>query len=99
MTNKIHKAGVYNEWGKLREVVIGIEDNTVVADYVPALKWETKEARADFKKHGGRKSIDVDTKRISSPAQSSIADLRSVCNGVIFYKNRAKCLPSPLPCG
>ena len=39
MTNKKTEPGVYNEWGKLREVVIGIEDNTVVPDYVPALRW------------------------------------------------------------
>lgn len=64
MTNKKTEPGVYNEWGKLREVVIGIEDNTVVPDYVPALRWASKEARADFKNHGGKRSIDVDRKRI-----------------------------------
>src|SRR3989339_1128796 len=58
------KQGVYNEWGRLREAVIGIEDDTIVADYVPSLQWETKDGIASFKKHGGRRSIDVDTKRL-----------------------------------
>jgi len=60
----MRKIGAYNEWGKLREAVIGIEDETIVANYVPALQWETKEARTDFKKSGGKRSIDVDTARL-----------------------------------
>jgi N-dimethylarginine dimethylaminohydrolase len=54
----------FNEWGKLREVVIGIEDNTIVADYLPILKWMTQEGINDFKKHAGMRSIEVDTRRI-----------------------------------
>lgn len=59
-----HEEGVYNEWGRLREAVIGIEDDTIVADYVNALQWETKVAIASFKKSGGRRAIDVDTVRL-----------------------------------
>ena len=61
MPNRI---GAYNEWGHLREAVIGIEDDTIVADYVSALQWETKEARTSFKKHGGMRAIVIDTARL-----------------------------------
>ena len=31
--------GVYNEWGKLKEVFLGIEDDTIEPDYVSSLVW------------------------------------------------------------
>jgi N-dimethylarginine dimethylaminohydrolase len=44
---------VYNEWGKLRSVMLGIEDNTTEPGYIDALKWVSKEGIASIKKHAG----------------------------------------------
>lgn len=48
--------GVYNEWGKLREVFLGIEDDTIEPDYVPSLIWVPGDGIEDLKKYGGQSS-------------------------------------------
>lgn len=50
---------VYNDWGKLREVMVGYPDDTVEPDYSSTLAWMTEEAKAESKKHGGKKTEEV----------------------------------------
>lgn len=37
--------GSWNEWGRLRECVMGFADDTVEPDYIPALMWLSDKAR------------------------------------------------------
>ena len=45
--------GVYNEWGQLREVFLGIEDDTIEPEYVPSLVWVPGDGVEYLKKYGG----------------------------------------------
>ena len=46
--------GAWNEWGRLRECVIGIEDNTVEPEYIPALVWLSEESKKNIKEKAGK---------------------------------------------
>ena len=48
--------GVYNEWGKLKEVFLGIEDDTIEPDYVPSLVWIPDDGKEALKKYAGKSS-------------------------------------------
>ncbi len=52
------KIGVYNEWGRLRETVVGIVDDTVEMDYFPAMKWLPKWEVDLLKQAAGKKTAD-----------------------------------------
>jgi N-dimethylarginine dimethylaminohydrolase len=53
--------GVHHEWGKLREVVIGIAPaEDVVVFYEESLRWLTEAERERSRRHAGRRLIDVD---------------------------------------
>ncbi len=54
-----HEIGVWNDWGKLKEVMVGYPDETVEPDYAPTLAWMTEEAKAMTKKYGGKKTAEV----------------------------------------
>ena len=41
-TSTAKTIGVYNDWGKLREVMIGVEDETIEPEWVPALAFLSK---------------------------------------------------------
>lgn len=56
MVQSQQKIGVYNEWGQLREVVIGIEDDTIEPEYVPAMIWLDEEGKKYCDKFGGRRT-------------------------------------------
>jgi glycine amidinotransferase len=52
--------GVYNEWGKLREAMVGIvPDNMVEPDYMQAFAWMGAKGEEYCRKYGGQKSIEV----------------------------------------
>lgn len=38
-TKPLRSTGVYNQWDCLKEAVVGIPDDTVEMDYIPAMKW------------------------------------------------------------
>lgn len=59
MENDTRIIGVYNEWGKLREVVIGIPDDTVEIDFIPAMRWLPEPGIEACKTHGGKKTEEV----------------------------------------
>lgn len=52
------KIGVYNEYGRLKEAVVGIVDDTVEMDYFPAMKWLPKWEVDLLKKSAGKKTAD-----------------------------------------
>lgn len=54
MTTTKHEIGVYNDWGKLREVMVGYPEATVVTDYHPSLAWMTEEMKEGMKKNSGK---------------------------------------------
>ncbi len=56
MVNSERKIEVYNEWGRLREVVVGIEDDTIEPEYVPAMIWLDEEGKEYCRKFGGRRT-------------------------------------------
>ena len=43
------KICVYNEWDRLRSVMLGIEDDTTEPGYIDALKWVSKEGIESIK--------------------------------------------------
>jgi len=59
MTVEGISVGVYNEWGRLREAFVGIEDDYVEPEYIPAFAWMGREGIEYCKKYGGRKSSEV----------------------------------------
>jgi len=59
MANSKHEIGVWNDWGKLREVMVGYPDEMMEPDYASTLAWMTEEARTESKKHGGKRTDEV----------------------------------------
>jgi glycine amidinotransferase len=56
--------GAHHEWGKLREVVIGISPaEDFVVFYEESQRWLTPEGAEFSRKHAGRRLIDVDQDR------------------------------------
>lgn len=51
--------GVYNEWGRLREAVIGIEDDTTEIEFISAMKWLPESGIEACRKYGGKSTSDV----------------------------------------
>jgi len=58
--------GVYNEWGKLKEVFLGIEDDTVEPEYVPSLVWVPGKGIEYLKKYGGKSSREIFPKEMAA---------------------------------
>jgi len=54
----------FNEWGKLREVFIGITDDMVEPEYIKALQWMPKKDIKIMKEFSGKRSIDVLPKKM-----------------------------------
>ncbi len=55
----------YNEWGRLREAMVGIADDLVIPEYIPTMRWMTEWGIEDSKKHGGMKAEEVDPATIT----------------------------------
>ena len=54
----------YNEWGRLREAMVGIADDLVVFDYIPAMSWMTEWAIETGKKYGGSKVEEIEPEKV-----------------------------------
>jgi len=81
--------GVYNDWGKLREVVIGIEDDTVEPEWMSALRFLSKEGIEGAKKYGGRKTAEVfpeNVKKIREEIEGLVSTLEK--RGVIVHRTK-----------
>jgi len=59
MASAKREIGVVNDWGKLREVMVGYPDDMVEPDYSSTLAWMTEEAKVIAKKYGGKKTAEV----------------------------------------
>lgn len=59
MENESRMIGVYNEWGTLREAVIGIMEDTVEIEFMPAMKWLPESGIEACKKYGGKRTAEV----------------------------------------
>jgi len=50
---------VVNEWDKLRETMVGLEDKTVAPDYMPEMSWMDPEQIEIMKKQAGKMTTDI----------------------------------------
>lgn len=48
-----HEFSAYNEWGRLRAAMLGIEDETTEPAYIDALRWVSEEGIESIKKNAG----------------------------------------------
>ena len=46
--------GQWNEWGRLREVVLGYVEELAEPGYIDALVWVSEEGKAELRKNGGK---------------------------------------------
>lgn len=81
--------GVYNEWGKLREAFIGIEDGTVEPEYIPALVWLPGKGVEYCKEYGGKRT-DVVFPECSKAIREQLDGLAKVleAEGVIVHRTK-----------
>lgn len=84
---KDNAVGVYNEWGKLREVFLGIEDDTIEPAYVPSLVWLPPDGVDALNKYAGKSSREVFPK-VMADVSSQIDALAAVLEkeGVIVHR-------------
>lgn len=66
MEQELNQIGVYNEWGRLREAMVGIEDHTVEPEYMEAFAWMAPEDQEYCRKYGGRDSAEVLPEKIAA---------------------------------
>lgn len=59
MALRERNVGAVNEWGKLREAVVGIEDNTTEPSWIPALVWLDETGQEYVRTCGGRRTEDI----------------------------------------
>lgn len=65
----------YNEWGRLREAMVGIADDLTILEYVPAMKWMTRWGIDSSKKYGGMKAEEY--------SSDTMAKLREQLEGFV----------------
>lgn len=51
--------GVWNDWGRLREVMVGYADETVEPEYAPTLNWLTEDGKKALKEKGGKRTEEA----------------------------------------
>lgn len=59
MTNAKREIGVWNDWGKLREVMVGYPEATVVTDYHSSISWMTEKMKKEMEKNAGKIDSEV----------------------------------------
>lgn len=79
--------GVYNEWGRLREAVLGIEDDTIEPEYAESLVWVPGKGVEYIKKYGGKSSREIFPGEMAA-IKSQIDGLAAVLEkeGVTVYR-------------
>jgi N-dimethylarginine dimethylaminohydrolase len=86
MTNRLES---YNEWGQLREALIGIEDHTVEPAWVDALKWLPPEGQEYCRRYGGKATEEIfpeKVRQIRNELDLFVTKLESL--GVKVYRTR-----------
>jgi N-dimethylarginine dimethylaminohydrolase len=83
------KIAVHNEWGRLKEAVVGIVDDTVEMDYFPAMKWLPQWEVDLLKKAAGKKTADFGPQildRLRQQIERHVKVLRD--HGVVVHRTR-----------
>lgn len=81
------RVSVRNEWGRLKEAVVGIVDDTVEMDYFPAMKWLPQWEVDLLKKAAGKKTADLDPHildRLREQIERHVKVLRD--HGVVVHR-------------
>jgi N-dimethylarginine dimethylaminohydrolase len=50
--------GAWNEWGRLREAVLGQVDDLIDPEYIPALIWVSEEGKKGLREKAGKRTIE-----------------------------------------
>src|SRR5512133_1364678 len=50
--------GAWNEWGRLREAVLGQVDDLIDPEYIPALIWVSEEGKKCLREKAGKLAIE-----------------------------------------
>jgi len=80
--------GTYNEWGQLREVFVGIAQDFVEPEWIPAFAWMSKEGQDYCRKYGGQKSIEVFPEKIRVLREQIEGHVRALeTRGVKVHRN------------
>ena len=51
--------GVHNEWGRLKEAVVGVVTDTVEMDYIPAMRWLPQSDKEASARYAGQRTADI----------------------------------------
>lgn len=95
MTSEKREIGVWNDWGTLREVMVGYPDATVVTDYHPSLAWMTEQMKKEMEKNAGREDGAVfpeNMKKLKSQIEDHVRILED--HGVKVHR-ALKFFPNP----
>ncbi len=93
-TKLLRSLGVYNEWGRLKEAVVGIPDDTVEMDYIPAMKWLPNWEVAELKKFAGKKTAEDEPEvfaRLKAQIEGHVKVLRD--HGVVVHRTKPMMYP------
>lgn len=86
---KSRTIGVYNEWGRLKEAVVGIPDDTEEMDYIPAMKWLSKEGIEALRKSAGKMTADAfpaEFRQLKAQIQGHVKALEA--HGVVVHRTK-----------
>ncbi|MDD5084503.1 MAG: hypothetical protein PHE61_00470 [Candidatus Omnitrophica bacterium] len=59
MADVKREIGVSNDWGKLREVMVGYPDASIITDYHSSLSWLTEQIKKEMEKNAGKIDAEV----------------------------------------
>ena len=81
--------GAWNEWGRLREAVLGYVDDLAEPGYVDALVWISEEGKAALRQNAGKLTTEA-YPEIAQSIKNTIDTLEGVLkeNGVTVYRTK-----------
>lgn len=85
--NEKRTIGAWNEWGKLREAVLGQADDLIEPEYIPALIWVSDKGKKALREKAG-KSIREGFPEIAKKMKQTIDTLQRVLqeHGVMVHR-------------
>ena len=89
MSDPQAEIGVFNEWGRLREAMVGIEDHTVEPEYIDAFAWMSPQGKEFSREYGGQPSEKVlpeHVARLREQVEKHVQVLQEF--GVKVYRNQ-----------
>ena len=81
--------GAWNEWGRLREAVLGYVEDLAEPGYIDALVWVSEEGKAALRQNAGRLTTEA-YPEIAQSIKNTINTLENVLkeNGVTVYRTK-----------